>query len=1266
VDNATRNQGKVVLDLIRKVLGSAKEADAADVAKAWIKQLESLISPVEDLEQGKTRRGISTDIIAYVSTGEPASVLGEIQKYPDVCQLLRLAGYTQVHRFGGHASGTPGDQMLALYQRFDDIPVALMLRWARLLVATYASAQGRRWQMVLPNDVHEPEVLLMHASGAISDNWSSQRHVTKGLTASGMERLLVELDLLPHALLRAAFMPADVTVWLQQRRALLVTDLVGYSDVVVRHADHLREALLLPTPQQRLHALAMLGATDEPALCCFVSELAELATSGSKQVRQSAELLLHRTGQNSFPPLRDIAIHGKPEQRVYALRQLWQAAITHGNEELRTFAREAAGADKASSVRSLIEEWDSAAVSAVADAERYHYDMPVIDWVVTITPAVDAMLDQMWREIDQSIQHTNQKSREHYEKMQAQGHANWKPHYLRSYSQDEIRALREYLASPDPAPIPPTPNNHRTNFGNAFPVLRGLAADPQVSPAFMFKALAYFGGLIDNSSALHGTAIGILTSMRKVQSGPDLLEVAERLDVLGFQGGVAVIRAYCYAWSGSQLKSWPDEAVWPCFAHHLDAVLQFLDPSQMKDYSFDRRALYRAIATLPEPPASVVNALYDIALGNAKQDRPLAQAALANLPDKEVRIIAALANGKAEIRAAAAQWLGKLRHVPAIPALEKAVIAEKLDVPKGALLDTLQFLGQPVEKYLDRKALAEQANKSLAKGEPKELAWFPWNGLPEVTWADSNEGVPPQVLRWMVVQAVKQKTPEPNAVLRKYCGMFTLRHKEALGQFILETWIAEDIRPVDSEQAMRNAAAHAQTMHAQAQSYPTLAQNYPQYQGTVEEITARLLPNFLNRPAGSAAGSKGMLAMAAACAGDRAAGPIARYLKEYYGTRAAQGKALISTLSWIESPAAIQLMLSIGNRFRTKSFQAEAEKQARALAERKGWTMEELADRTIPSAGFDETGTLELDFGPRCFNARLKSDFSVELFNPEGKPVKAMPQPRQDDDPELAKEARKTWSNVKKELKNIVTMQSERLYEALCTGRSWSFDDWQRYLAGHPVMRHLVQRLVWSAWKDERLVHTFRPLDDGTLTDRNDEPVTLDNDTVISIAHASHLPQEDVEGWPQHLIGYEITPLFQQFGKGSYTLPADKADKTAIEDFQGHLLETFALRGRATKLGYVRGPTEDGGWFMTYEKRYPTLGLIAVVEFTGNPLPETNRTVALLKLYFRSSQDQGWQHTGLPLSGIPRVLLSEAYGDIRLMAADGPGFDPEWEKKSAY
>src|SRR6185437_5054497 len=247
-------------------------------------------------------------------------------------------------------------------------------------------------------------------------------------------------------------------------------------------------------------------------------------------------------------------------------------------------------------------------------------------------------------------------------------------------------------------------------------------------------------------------------------------------------------------------------------------------------------------------------------------------------------------------------------------------------------------------------------------------------------------------------------------------------------------------------------------------------------------------------------------------------------------------------------------------RFRTKSLQDEAVRHAAALAERKGWTVDELADRTIPTAGFGDGAVLELPYGPRTFTAVLRPDLTVELRDTDGKAIKALPTPRQSDDAERAKEAKKTFSAVKKELKSIAALQAQRLYEAMCTERSWSAEDWDRYLLRHPVVGPEVRRLVWVAPVDDGAPVIFRPLDDGTLTDADDNDVKLPDGARIRVAHDSLLSPDEIEQWSAHLADYEVTPLFQQLGRGVHAITPELRSKRELTDFTGHLLEAYALR----------------------------------------------------------------------------------------------------------
>jgi hypothetical protein len=498
-------------------------------------------------------------------------------------------------------------------------------------------------------------------------------------------------------------------------------------------------------------------------------------------------------------------------------------------------------------------------------------------------------------------------------------------------------------------------------------------------------------------------------------------------------------------------------------------------------------------------------------------------------------------------------------------------------------------------------------------------------------------------------------------VLRHYAALFDAAARERLAAHLLAVWLREDLRPASPAEAESLAA------QAASQYYGWYSSKNGPYPGmSLEQVKAALLPGYAKAPVGSAIASKGLLAVVAACAGRDVVPPAERYLREWYGHRAAQGKALIAMLAWVDHPSATQLVLAIGSRFRTKSFQEEAARQVRALAERKGWTVDELADRTIPTAGFDDDGVLELPYGPRTFTAVLRPDLTVELRDPDGKVIKALPAPRQSDDADRAKESKKAFSAARKELKNIATLQAQRLYEAMCTERSWPAEDWDRYLLRHPVAGPAVRRLVWvvtAAGGGAALI--FRPLDDGSLTDVDDNEVELPDGARVMVAHDSALSPDEVARWSAHLADYEITPLFQQLGRGVHTVTPELRSRRELTDFTGHLLEAFALRGRAGRLGYTRGPSEDAGWFYTYEKRFPTLGIVATVNFTGNPLPEENRLVALKELSFRREGSDG-RRAELTLGDVPAVLVSECWQDMRQLAAEGTGFDPEWEKKTEF
>jgi hypothetical protein len=239
----------------------------------------------------------------------------------------------------------------------------------------------------------------------------------------------------------------------------------------------------------------------------------------------------------------------------------------------------------------------------------------------------------------------------------------------------------------------------------------------------------------------------------------------------------------------------------------------------------------------------------------------------------------------------------------------------------------------------------------------------------------------------------------------------------------------------------------------------------------------------------------------------------------------------------------------------------------------------------------------------------------------------------------------------------------------MCTQREWVFEDLRRFILTHPIVGRFCEQLVWCVVEGGKTIATFRPLPDKTLTNTDDDWVELPDSARVRLAHEATVTAAERDAWLSHFADYKVEPLFAQFGKPLY--PIDEANKelTAIAEFEGHIIENFKLRGKLTKLGYTRGQAQDGGWFSECHKRFPGLRVQATINFSGSPLPEENRPVALLNLTFSRIGEEGAAETtgeGVTLSELPPVLVNECWNDLRLAAADGKGFDPNWQKTVQY
>lgn len=1212
--------------------GQPGDAPAMTSAE-WAAKLADLLAPAADADGRLTAAVSLADVARYVIEGEPATLPAALARHAALSKLLLDNSATTWTR-----------AMEPAYAQVGSAEPAMLIRWGKIVEVVLDNPYYWKGALQIPPHASWAEALIHQMIG-----WARlwpERPLFKRVTSAVFENALAADGLPPSTLVVAA-----VATPLEHHRqaescARCVGALCDFGDALLRYADLVLPHLAPTDNAQRLHVLALLSPLTADCLRPFAAPLAELACASSKQVSSQAQGLAWRVIDEALPTLREIARSVKPDQRLQALRFLDDVARRRDDAALREFARTTARTDKATSVQALLAEWDARETTA-EEGPVDAYTVPVITWPVPGDAWLDALLDEFWKEIEAGIEQANTRI------------VN-EAHRAPPITAQTRQQLRDYLTAAEPVPASTFKVHHAAEKALAS-ALEKLPERDGTTPVLLLKFHRYFGVLSNASGWLMYQSTGAIETLRRRTGKPSMLEYALALTAMGVTTD-KLLYAFGNVRERARAGDRPAEDLWPFFAHYLNAIAHELKWKVQNYPTADHSARFRALGLLPQVPPELVGWLLEMALTGPKAQRGPARDVLARLPQRDGCVIAALSDGKADVRAAAAGWVRDLGLQSAVPALEKAAKVEKQDAAKGALLETLIALGRSTDPFVDRKALAKDAEKAWAKGAGKELDGFDWDALPPVIWADTAQPVEPVLIRGMVIQAVKQKTPEPHALLRQYCAMFEPRSREALGQHLLEAWIAADTRPIDAEVAKKGARESARNTHQFMQSNPQYYATSPQKDYTVEQLYDALLPKYLKQPVGTAIASKGILALAAACANDRAVPVVARYLKDFYGTRAAHCKALIAMLAWIPGPAAVQLLLAVGNRFRTKGIQEEAALQVEALADRRGWTVAELADRTIPAAGFDETGTMTLSYGDREFVARLTSDLTIDLQDETGKKLAALPDPRKDDDETLAKESKKSWSEAKKTIKTVLTQQTDRFHEALCTQREWPYEDWNRYLLQHPIARHLVQRLVWAVVDGNETLATFRPLDDGSLTDVDDNAVSVADTAKVRIAHEFTLPTELSARWQQHLADYKIIPLFSLFGRGVYRLPADLHEAQELKDFEGYVLPNFNLRSRVQKLGYARANNGES-WFTDYRKTYRTLGLAAMIEFSGSSFPEENKPVALISLKF--VRIDGDYEESLTMDQVPGLLLSECYQDLRLLAAESKGFDADWVKTCA-
>lgn len=368
-------------------------------------------------------------------------------------------------------------------------------------------------------------------------------------------------------------------------------------------------------------------------------------------------------------------------------------------------------------------------------------------------------------------------------------------------------------------------------------------------------------------------------------------------------------------------------------------------------------------------------------------------------------------------------------------------------------------------------------------------------------------------------------------------------------------------------------------------------------------------------------------------------------------SRGAMAGEVTKAITLNPSPMALVLVDNISRKYRHKQVKSGAVDALEFAAMQLNISREEFSDRIVPNFGFDENSKVVIDYGKRSFDVYINTELELEVFDNKGKKLKTMPVVGKTDDESIATEALKEFKALKKQLRETVSIQRDRLELALSDGRKWSKESYENLFIKNPVMRKFAIGLIWGIYKDGELFETFRYMEDGTFNSVDENEITLIDDAIIGLVHPMELSEKNLSMWKQQLIDYEIDQPFLQLNRTIYRPLPEELNNDLCRQMYGREVYSGTLKNRIFALGWERGQIGDGGTYNTYLKVNNKFGVTAELRFSGDCVSyEFGEDVTIYDIKFYDHEENAnvdsYKKVTMKISSVNDRLFSEVLNQV--------------------